>query len=330
MTVIAGATLTRPTAENGPDPWCALEVPQVTASLRRPLREQGPTSLCSASSRCPPAQHRPPWSAGKQVEAAGGRDSAFREVDQTPRARPGSVPTPSSVISTHTQASSTVRCTVACCAPACRETLDIPHHGQDVGAQPRPDDLDVTVDVQGGRVPKSGRVGGDQGLKLLAGRHTLDRAVQVVDRLANLLDRCVDLVDRLLDPRLDPRMSGQSRGRLQRQPGREEALAAAAGVAIDNARLYEASRRQRRWSDAVGELTQVFLEAEDAALRLVVDHAVQLAGATRALVAMVDEIGVLRVGAGATHAAEGSKAGAVAATGPAHLRRRLVGEPRSA
>ena len=29
------------------------------------------------------------------------------------------------------------------------------------------------------------------------------------------------------------------------------ALAAAAGVAIDNARLYEASRRQRRWSDAV-------------------------------------------------------------------------------
>ena len=35
------------------------------------------------------------------------------------------------------------------------------------------------------------------------------------------------------------------------------ALAAAAGVAIDNARLYEASRRQRRWSDAVGELAQV-------------------------------------------------------------------------
>jgi hypothetical protein len=91
------------------------------------------------------------------------------------------------------------------------------------------------------------------------------------------------------------------------------ALAAAAGVAIDNARLYEASRRQRRWSDAVGELTQVLLEDEDAALRLVVDHAMQLGGASRALVAMVDEIGVLRVGAGATHNAEGSTAGAVAA-----------------
>jgi signal transduction histidine kinase len=93
------------------------------------------------------------------------------------------------------------------------------------------------------------------------------------------------------------------------------ALAAAAGVAIDNARLYEASRRQRRWSDAVGELTQVLLEDEDedAALGLVVDHAMQLGGASRALVAIVDEIGVLRVGAGATHTAEGSKAGPVAA-----------------
>jgi len=135
------------------------------------------------------------------------------------------------------------------------------------------------------------------------------------------------------------------------------ALAAAAGVAIDNARLYEASRRQRRWSDAVGELTQVLLEDEDedAALRLVVDHAMQLGGASRALVAMVDGMGVLRVGAGATYTTEGSKAGAVAAdplsertvgvpldgsawaelraarqAGPAHGRRGLVGEPWSA
>jgi hypothetical protein len=135
------------------------------------------------------------------------------------------------------------------------------------------------------------------------------------------------------------------------------ALAAAAGVAIDNPRLYEASRRQRQWSDAVGELTQVLLQDqdEDAALRLVVDHAMQLGAASRALVAMVDEIGLLRVGAGATHTAEGANAGAVAAdpvsdrtvgaapgrerlggaacraaTGPAHLRRRRLGEPRSA
>ena len=39
------------------------------------------------------------------------------------------------------------------------------------------------------------------------------------------------------------------------------ALAAAAGVAIDNARLYDRSQRQRRWSEAVGELTQTLLEA---------------------------------------------------------------------
>ena len=33
------------------------------------------------------------------------------------------------------------------------------------------------------------------------------------------------------------------------------ALAAAAGVAIDNARLYEAARRQQRWLRATGEMT---------------------------------------------------------------------------
>ncbi len=75
------------------------------------------------------------------------------------------------------------------------------------------------------------------------------------------------------------------------------ALAAAAGVAIDNARLYDASRRQRDWSDAVAEITQDLLEREDedAALGLVARRVVALSRASAALVAMVDEVGQLQV-----------------------------------
>lgn len=40
------------------------------------------------------------------------------------------------------------------------------------------------------------------------------------------------------------------------------ALAAAAGVAIENARLYQRSQSQRRWSQAVSEVTQALLESE--------------------------------------------------------------------
>jgi signal transduction histidine kinase len=75
------------------------------------------------------------------------------------------------------------------------------------------------------------------------------------------------------------------------------ALAAAAGVAIDNARLYDASRRQRDWSDAVAEITQVLLEREDeeAALDLVARRVVALSRASAAFVATVDEAGALGV-----------------------------------
>jgi len=41
------------------------------------------------------------------------------------------------------------------------------------------------------------------------------------------------------------------------------ALASAAGVAIDNARLYERSRQQRRWLETTGAVTQLFLEGRD-------------------------------------------------------------------
>ena len=69
------------------------------------------------------------------------------------------------------------------------------------------------------------------------------------------------------------------------------ALAAAAGVAIDNARLYERSRRQRLLSDAVGELTQYLLEGREqgAALRVMAERGAELAGADLAVVALYDE-----------------------------------------
>ncbi len=75
------------------------------------------------------------------------------------------------------------------------------------------------------------------------------------------------------------------------------ALAAAAGVAIDNARLYDAARLQRRWSEAVNELTQPLLvsQDEDAALHLMAHHAASLSRGSQALVALYDEDYVLVV-----------------------------------
>ncbi|MEO7233881.1 MAG: GAF domain-containing protein [Lapillicoccus sp.] len=66
------------------------------------------------------------------------------------------------------------------------------------------------------------------------------------------------------------------------------ALAAAAGVAIDNARLFHASRQQRLWSDAVGEVTQVLLEHEDedAALGLLARRALALSRSSAVLVVL--------------------------------------------
>jgi two-component system, NarL family, sensor histidine kinase DevS len=79
------------------------------------------------------------------------------------------------------------------------------------------------------------------------------------------------------------------------------ALAAAAGVTIENARLFDASRRQRGWSDAVSEITQLLLESEDedAALSLVARHALTLSRAAACLVAIVGNEGELEVRADA-------------------------------
>ncbi|HEX9356140.1 MAG TPA: GAF domain-containing protein, partial [Streptosporangiaceae bacterium] len=59
------------------------------------------------------------------------------------------------------------------------------------------------------------------------------------------------------------------------------ALAAAAGVAIDNAKLYEEARRQQRWLRASSEVTRRLLSgaAPDEVLALVTQQALEMSGA---------------------------------------------------
>ena len=65
------------------------------------------------------------------------------------------------------------------------------------------------------------------------------------------------------------------------------ALAGAAGVAIENARLYERSRAQRRWAQAVGDVTQALLESETelGAMAVTAEQVCQVTGARACAVA---------------------------------------------
>ncbi|WP_406830709.1 GAF domain-containing protein [Pedococcus sp. KACC 23699] len=69
------------------------------------------------------------------------------------------------------------------------------------------------------------------------------------------------------------------------------ALAAAAGVAIENARLYERSQVQRRWAQAVADVSQALLEgqAEVTALRVMAEQVCLVSGATACAVAIEHE-----------------------------------------
>lgn len=102
------------------------------------------------------------------------------------------------------------------------------------------------------------------------------------------------------------------------------ALAAAAGVAIDNARLYDLGRRRQQWIEAVGEVTQLLLEGEDErpATALMCEHARRLSGGRSVMLALSDEVGdlVVREVRGAEgEAAQGRRQ-------PAHSRE-VLGEP---
>ncbi|MFG3114328.1 GAF domain-containing protein [Streptomyces sp. NPDC048197] len=63
-------------------------------------------------------------------------------------------------------------------------------------------------------------------------------------------------------------------------------LSTAAGVAIDNARMYHESRRRERWLEALGEITRSLLSGTDAdeVLRLIAERAQEVAGADSAAV----------------------------------------------
>jgi signal transduction histidine kinase len=66
------------------------------------------------------------------------------------------------------------------------------------------------------------------------------------------------------------------------------ALAAAAGIAVDNARLYEESRSRQRWLEATGEISAELLGGTDvhAVLHLVASRAAELTGAEDTLIAL--------------------------------------------
>jgi signal transduction histidine kinase len=71
------------------------------------------------------------------------------------------------------------------------------------------------------------------------------------------------------------------------------ALGAAAGVAVENARLYEAARRQQRWIQASAEVTTRLLSGSQPAevLADITRHALELSGADLAVLALPDEDG---------------------------------------
>jgi signal transduction histidine kinase len=70
-----------------------------------------------------------------------------------------------------------------------------------------------------------------------------------------------------------------------------QALAGAAGIAVDNARLYEEARRRQRWLEAIGEVTAELLGASDPAeaLRLIASRALELTGADYTFIAVPDD-----------------------------------------
>ncbi|WP_018653218.1 GAF domain-containing protein [Actinomadura flavalba] len=71
------------------------------------------------------------------------------------------------------------------------------------------------------------------------------------------------------------------------------ALATAAGIAIENARLYDEARRRERWLEASAEISTALLSGTDPqdVTSLVAERARQVAGATMAAVALADESG---------------------------------------
>ena len=96
------------------------------------------------------------------------------------------------------------------------------------------------------------------------------------------------------------------------------ALAAAAGIAIDNARLYERSRRLRRWLETTAEVTQLLLQGmdEESAMGFLATRTRELSEAQLAMVALYDEVGdlVIRAVAGGEPSGAAQRPGAALGT----------------
>src|SRR4029079_18754626 len=73
-----------------------------------------------------------------------------------------------------------------------------------------------------------------------------------------------------------------------------EALAAAAGIAIDNARLYEQSRTRKSWIEATRDIATEMLSGADPAtvFRLVADESLKLTCAESTVVAVPSDVDV--------------------------------------
>ncbi|GAA5614762.1 oxygen sensor histidine kinase response regulator DosT [Streptomyces platensis] len=120
-------------------------------------------------------------------------------------------------------------------------------------------------------------------------------------------------------------------------------LSIAAGVAIDNARMYHESRRRERWLEALGEITRSLLSGTEASqvLRLIAERAMEVAGADcaavllpvpsapdRLTVAVAHGAGAGRI-AGLTVPVEGSLPGTAARTGQPVVSADLRSDPRA-
>jgi signal transduction histidine kinase len=70
-----------------------------------------------------------------------------------------------------------------------------------------------------------------------------------------------------------------------------QALAGAAGIAVDNARLYDEAQRRQRWLEASGEVTAQLLGAGDPTeiLRLIAGRALELTDADYAVIALPED-----------------------------------------
>ncbi|MGW3013877.1 GAF domain-containing protein [Streptomyces sp. NPDC001219] len=120
-------------------------------------------------------------------------------------------------------------------------------------------------------------------------------------------------------------------------------LSIAAGVAIDNARMYHESRRRERWLEALAEITRSLLSGTEAdqVLWLIAERAMEVAGADcaavllpvpsepdRLTVAVAHGVGASRI-AGLTVPAEGSLPGRAARTGQPVVSSDVRSDPRA-